>query len=74
MGWWPLFILFQDGTLIDDYRQAYGWLRQNTASDARIMAWWDYGALARTGGPKTDPVILSLGDPVPLDYPSACSS
>lgn len=48
MGWWPLFILFQDGTLIDDYRQAYGWLRQNTASDARIMAWWDYGALART--------------------------
>ncbi|CAK9065310.1 Dolichyl-diphosphooligosaccharide--protein glycosyltransferase subunit STT3 (Oligosaccharyl transferase subunit STT3) [Durusdinium trenchii] len=33
----------KDGTLIDDYRQAYGWLRQNTASDARIMAWWDYG-------------------------------
>ena len=29
--------------LIDDYRQAYLWLRDNTPEDARIMAWWDYG-------------------------------
>jgi dolichyl-diphosphooligosaccharide--protein glycosyltransferase len=29
--------------LIDDYRQAYFWLRDNTPEDARIMAWWDYG-------------------------------
>jgi len=29
--------------LIDDYREAYFWLRDNTPEDARIMAWWDYG-------------------------------
>jgi len=28
---------------IDDYREAYWWLRDNTSEDARIMAWWDYG-------------------------------
>jgi dolichyl-diphosphooligosaccharide--protein glycosyltransferase len=28
---------------VDDYRQAYWWLRDNTPEDARIMAWWDYG-------------------------------
>ncbi|CAB9508694.1 glycosyltransferase subunit STT3A [Seminavis robusta] len=35
----------QDGRAIklDDYRQAYWWLRDNTPEDARIMAWWDYG-------------------------------
>lgn len=29
--------------IIDDYREAYYWLRQNTAPDAKIMSWWDYG-------------------------------
>jgi dolichyl-diphosphooligosaccharide--protein glycosyltransferase len=29
--------------LIDDYREAYWWLRDNTPADARVMAWWDYG-------------------------------
>ncbi|ODV85135.1 glycosyltransferase family 66 protein [[Candida] arabinofermentans NRRL YB-2248] len=29
--------------LIDDYREAYYWLRMNTKEDAKIMAWWDYG-------------------------------
>ncbi|KAL7566259.1 hypothetical protein ACA910_011319 [Epithemia clementina (nom. ined.)] len=29
--------------VIDDYRNAYFWLRDNTPEDARIMAWWDYG-------------------------------
>ena len=35
----------QDGReiLVDDYRQAYSWLGENTPEDARIMAWWDYG-------------------------------
>jgi dolichyl-diphosphooligosaccharide--protein glycosyltransferase len=35
----------RDGRVIklDDYREAYWWLRDNTAEDARIMAWWDYG-------------------------------
>ena len=35
----------QDGSqnIIDDFREAYYWLRQNTAEDAVIMSWWDYG-------------------------------
>merc|ERR1711862_1018556 len=28
---------------IDDYREAYRWLSQNTKKDAKIMSWWDYG-------------------------------
>jgi hypothetical protein len=35
----------KDGSVVtvDDYREAYWWLRDNTPEDARIMAWWDYG-------------------------------
>lgn len=33
----------QGRVIIDDYREAYYWLRQNTDDDARIMSWWDYG-------------------------------
>ena len=35
----------QDGSqyIIDDFREAYYWLRQNTRPDARILSWWDYG-------------------------------
>jgi len=34
----------QDGLhLIDDFREAYYWLRQNTPEDAVVMSWWDYG-------------------------------
>jgi dolichyl-diphosphooligosaccharide--protein glycosyltransferase len=35
----------QDGQMImvDDYREAYWWLRDKTPKDARVMAWWDYG-------------------------------
>ncbi|ODQ79160.1 glycosyltransferase family 66 protein [Babjeviella inositovora NRRL Y-12698] len=29
--------------IIDDYREAYYWLRMNSPEDAKIMAWWDYG-------------------------------
>jgi len=29
--------------LMDDYREAYFWLRQNTHPDAKILSWWDYG-------------------------------
>ncbi|CCH44494.1 dolichyl-diphosphooligosaccharide-proteinglycosyltransferase [Wickerhamomyces ciferrii] len=29
--------------LIDDYREAYYWLRMNTPEDAKVMSWWDYG-------------------------------
>jgi dolichyl-diphosphooligosaccharide--protein glycosyltransferase len=42
-------IMFQ-GTLqngetvmVDDYREAYWWLKENTPPDSRVMAWWDYG-------------------------------
>lgn len=28
---------------VDDYREAYWWLRDNTPQDSRILAWWDYG-------------------------------
>ncbi|KOC59692.1 Dolichyl-diphosphooligosaccharide--protein glycosyltransferase subunit STT3B [Habropoda laboriosa] len=29
--------------ILDDFREAYYWLAQNTPTDARIMSWWDYG-------------------------------
>jgi dolichyl-diphosphooligosaccharide--protein glycosyltransferase len=29
--------------LIDDFREAYYWLRQNTPETAVVMSWWDYG-------------------------------
>jgi dolichyl-diphosphooligosaccharide--protein glycosyltransferase len=29
--------------LLDDYRDAYNWLKDNTPEDSRVMAWWDYG-------------------------------
>lgn len=29
--------------IVDDYREAYFWIRDKTPEDARIMAWWDYG-------------------------------
>ncbi|XP_010781843.1 dolichyl-diphosphooligosaccharide--protein glycosyltransferase subunit STT3B-like [Notothenia coriiceps] len=34
-----------DGTrnILDDFREAYYWLRQNTEENARVMSWWDYG-------------------------------
>jgi dolichyl-diphosphooligosaccharide---protein glycosyltransferase len=34
-----------DGSVMvfDDFREAYRWLAQNTADDAKIMSWWDYG-------------------------------
>mmetsp|Transcript_19468 Transcript_19468/g.27393 ORF Transcript_19468/g.27393 Transcript_19468/m.27393 type:complete len:954 (-) Transcript_19468:150-3011(-) len=28
---------------VDDYRDAYNWINENTPEDARILAWWDYG-------------------------------
>jgi len=29
--------------ILDDFREAYYWLWQNTHEDARVMSWWDYG-------------------------------
>lgn len=35
----------QSGKMIrvDDYREAYWWLRDHTPEDSRVLAWWDYG-------------------------------
>ncbi|KAF9439063.1 oligosaccharyl transferase stt3 subunit [Entomortierella beljakovae] len=35
----------RDGSqiIIDDFREAYYWLRKNTKEDAKVMSWWDYG-------------------------------
>ena len=35
----------QDGSMhiLDDFREAYYWLRENTAEDSVICSWWDYG-------------------------------
>lgn len=35
--------VFSDRVIMDDFREAYHWLRENTRDDARIMSWWDYG-------------------------------
>ncbi|KAJ1897532.1 oligosaccharyl transferase stt3 subunit [Kickxella alabastrina] len=29
--------------IIDDFREAYYWLRMNTKPDAKVLSWWDYG-------------------------------
>lgn len=39
--------------IIDDYREAYYWLRKNTDDNARIMSWWDYGYQIAGMGNKT---------------------
>lgn len=42
--------------IIDDYREAYQWLRQNTKNDAKIMSWWDYGY--QIGGMADRPTLV----------------
>ena len=32
-----------DAIILDDFRESYLWLKENTPEDARVMAWWDYG-------------------------------
>ena len=29
--------------ILDDFREAYHWLSQNTDDQSRVMSWWDYG-------------------------------
>ena len=56
-------IMFQatlrDGTtiIVDDYREAYWWLRENTTSDARVLSWWDYGRAFQKGVPMEYEVV-----------------
>jgi dolichyl-diphosphooligosaccharide--protein glycosyltransferase len=42
--------------IIDDYREAYYWLRQNTEDNAKIMSWWDYGY--QIGGMADRPTLV----------------
>ncbi len=42
--------------IIDDYREAYQWLRQNTPDNAKIMSWWDYGY--QIGGMADRPTLV----------------
>ena len=35
--------LHRSRQIIDDFREAYYWLWQNTHDDSRVMSWWDYG-------------------------------
>ena len=42
--------------IIDDYREAYYWLRQNTHPTAKIMSWWDYGY--QIGGMADRPTLV----------------
>ena len=42
--------------IIDDYREAYQWLRQNTHENAKIMSWWDYGY--QIGGMADRPTLV----------------
>lgn len=38
-----LLFFFRSRNILDDFREAYYWLRQNTDEHARVMSWWDYG-------------------------------
>ena len=42
--------------IIDDYREAYYWLRQNTVKNAKVMSWWDYGY--QIGGMADRPTLV----------------
>jgi len=42
--------------IIDDYREAYQWLRQNTEPRAKVMSWWDYGY--QIGGMADRPTLV----------------
>lgn len=42
--------------IIDDYREAYYWLRQNTPTNAKVMSWWDYGY--QIGGMADRPTLV----------------
>ncbi len=42
---WPSLLTLhcRSRNILDDFREAYFWLRQNTPDDASVMSWWDYG-------------------------------
>ena len=36
-------VVFRSRAILDDFREAYHWLRENTHDRARVMSWRDYG-------------------------------
>lgn len=48
-----LYFVNRSRTILDDFREAYFWLRQNTDDQARVMSWWDYGYQIAGMGNKT---------------------
>ena len=36
-------LYYRGRNILDDFREAYYWLWQNTADNATVMSWWDYG-------------------------------
>lgn len=46
-GWGP------NRVVLDDFREAYYWLRHNTVADAKVMSWWDYGYQITAMGNRT---------------------
>ena len=40
---WQALFSHRSRNILDDFREAYYWLRQNTDEHARVMSWWDYG-------------------------------
>ena len=37
------YFYYRGRNILDDFREAYYWLWQNTADNATVMSWWDYG-------------------------------
>jgi len=52
--------------IFDDFREAYRWLNYNTAPDARIMSWWDYGYQISAMGNRTVLLTTTLGTTLTL--------
>jgi hypothetical protein len=42
---YPQIVFKSNGQTINDYLDAYYFLRDRTPKSARIMAWWDYGTI-----------------------------
>lgn len=55
--------------IIDDFREAYYWLRQNTKEDAKVMSWWDYGYQLAGFADRTTLVDVRL----PHSFGARCS-
>ena len=39
--------------MVNDYQEAYWWLRDSTPADSRVMSWWDYGYQINGIGKRT---------------------